>query len=168
MADFESRCLDAFPQWLESLADDARSVVGWLGDDRLGPSARHRLAGAIGYLMRSVGLVQDGIEDLGYLDDACVLRVAAARAVALSGDPEAWDAGLLRLSEAASLVRELLGEDYSRLEADVERLAVEDLGPDFDRDFREWANGYVPPEWRRDPKNLVKLKSFVQHRLPAP
>ena len=168
MADFESRCLDAFPQWLESLADDARSVVGWLGDERLGPPSRQRLAGAVGYLLRSVGLIQDGIEDLGYLDDACVLRVAAARAIALSGDPAAWDAGLLRLSEAALLVRELLGEDYSRLEADVERLAVEDLGGDFTHEFEQWAEHYVPPAWRRDPKNLVKLKSYLEHRLPAP
>jgi hypothetical protein len=168
MADFESRCLDAFPQWLESLADDARSVVGWLGDDRLGPASRQRLAGAVGYLLRSVALIQDGIEDLGYLDDACVLRVAAARAIALSGDPAAWDAGLLRLSEAALLVSELLGEDYPRLEADVERLAVDDVGGDFTRELEQWARSYVPPAWQRDPKNLVKLKSYLQHRLPAP
>jgi uncharacterized membrane protein YkvA (DUF1232 family) len=167
MADSESRCLDAFPEWLKSLADDARSVGAWLGDERLGAPSRQRLAGALSYLLKSVDLIQDGIEDLGYLDDACVLRVAAARAVALSGDPAAWDAGLLRLSEGAELVRELLGEHFSRLQADVERLATENLPDGFARELEQWAGSYAPPAWPRDPKNLVKFKSYVEHRLPA-
>jgi uncharacterized membrane protein YkvA (DUF1232 family) len=167
MADLESRCLDAFPQWLKSLPDDARSLLGWIGDERLGTPSRLRLAGAIRYLLKSVDLIRDGIEDLGYLEDACVLRVAAARAIALSGDPAAWDSGLVRLSEAAELVRELLGEQFSRLEADVERRAVEELGVDFVDELEQWAASYVPPAWQRDPKNLVKLQSYVEHRLAA-
>jgi hypothetical protein len=36
---------------------------------------------------------------------------------------------------------------------------------DFVRDARQWADGYEPPAFARDEKNLVKLKSFMSARL---
>jgi hypothetical protein len=33
------------------------------------------------------------------------------------------------------------------------------------RDARQWADGYEPPAFARDEKNLVKLKSFMSARL---
>jgi hypothetical protein len=166
MADLESRSLDAFPHWLESLAEDARAVGARLGDERLGLPSRQLLGGALGQLLKSVSLIQDGIEGLGYLDDACLLRVAAARAIAVSGDPEAWDARLLDLSEASELVEEFLGDDFARLAAEVDRLAGAALPDDLTRELEAWAASYSPPTWLRDPKNLVKFRSYLAHRLP--
>jgi len=177
MAELESRFLDAFPGWLKQLGDDARALVALIGTPDLPDAARRRVAGALNYLFKSLDLIPDGIEDLGFIDDAFVLRVAA--------DGEGADADstgtLPRLSGEAELVREFLGDDYSRLESYVagldktsargrsvdEILGDETVRSEFVREVKVWADGYAPPSFARDPKNLVKLRSFLTAKLPA-
>jgi uncharacterized membrane protein YkvA (DUF1232 family) len=175
MTDLESRCLDAFPKWLSSLGDDARALISVVESEGAGDGAQRRAAGALNYLFRSLDLIPDGIEDLGFIDDAFVLRVAAARA----GNES--DSTLVRLSGEAALIREFLGDVYGRLEAFVDGLdsvaargrSVSDIVGDarvrgeFAREVRTWADSFSAPSFARDEKNLVKLRAFLGAKLPV-
>jgi uncharacterized membrane protein YkvA (DUF1232 family) len=181
MATLESRCLEAFPNWLGSLADDARSLASLLEAD--GAVAARRAASALNYLVKSLDLIPDGLEDLGFIDDAFVVRAAAAAvkleaAGELSADPTGT---LARLAEEDELVREFLGAEYGRLAKYVAGLEsgsargrsvsaiMSDpaLRADFVREVREWADGYAVPTFTRDQRNLVKLRAFLLAKLPA-
>ena len=184
MTDVQSQCLDAFPQWLRSLADDARAVAAALeGGGFAKETARRQLAGALNYLFKSLDLIPDGIEDLGFIDDAFVFRVAAAAAFGFEPEARGKDANapLERLATDAELIREFLGADAERLERYVAALghgsargrSVDDIVGD-DRvakelfsEVRAWAGGYSAPSFSRDEKNLVKLKAFLAAKLPA-
>ena len=67
MSDVDTRCLDAFPEWLKTLPADVRSLTNRLDDADLSEEARCQLAGAVNYLFRSLDLIPDGIEELGTL-----------------------------------------------------------------------------------------------------
>jgi uncharacterized membrane protein YkvA (DUF1232 family) len=177
MTDLHNRCLDTFPEWLRTLASDATELSELLGSD-LSPDARRFVAGGLNYLFKSLDLIPDGIEDLGFLDDAFVLRVAASHAVRVSG---AKDTPVLaRLTSDAALVSELLGKDYARLERYVEGLTrgaargrtVDEILTDesvrsaFLMELQSWSNGYSAPTFSRDEKNLIKLQSFLSAKLP--
>lgn len=181
MATLESRCLEAFPNWLGSLADDARALASLLEVE--GAMAARHAAAALNYLFKSLDLIPDGLEDLGFIDDAFVVRASAA-AVKLEAPGEllADPSGTLaRLADDAELVREFLGPEYGRLAKYVAGLEsgsargrsvsaiLSDHGAraDFVREVREWADGYAVPTFSRDQRNLVKLRSFMLAKLPA-
>ena len=180
MSNVDSRCLDAFPDWLRSLGEDALSLGAVVADGAQPEARRRTVAGALNYLFKSLDLIPDGIEDLGFLDDAFVFRVAAARALHGGDGADAGDV-LTRLSGDAALLREFLGADYARLEKFVAGLdagaargrTVEDIVTDaavrsaFVSDVKGWSGGYVVPSFGRDAKNLVKLRSFLGAKLPA-
>jgi uncharacterized membrane protein YkvA (DUF1232 family) len=178
MTTLDSRCLEAFPAWLKSLAEDAQKLAALLQQDGASSAAKHAAASALNYLFKSLDLIPDGLEDLGFIDDAFVLRVAAAQVA----ESERDDAGVLsKLSRDAELIGEFLGGDYERLERYVEQLGgssargrsvgqiLEDaaLRADFVREVAEWSAGYASPSFTRDARSLVKLKSFLSTRLPA-
>jgi uncharacterized membrane protein YkvA (DUF1232 family) len=178
MAPLEARCLEAFPAWLKSLAEDAKKLAAVVESPTLPESARKGAATALNYLFKSLDLIPDGLEDLGFVDDAFVFRVAS-RSVA-PGDSAADGTGVLaRLSADAALVEEFLGELSPKLTAYVEGLErakvrgrtaadiVADAGisADFVREVRTWADGYAAPAFLRDEKNLVKLRAFLGSKL---
>jgi uncharacterized membrane protein YkvA (DUF1232 family) len=181
MTELDDRCLDAFPEWLRALGTDARALAEVVNDERLGDAVRRPLAGALNYLFKSLDLIPDGIEDLGFIDDAFVLRVAARTAVGADASAgKLGDGTLARLAEQTALVREFLGDDFSRLERYVSGLhtsvvrgrSVDDiLGDGSTRaelvsDVRSWSESYRAPSFSRDDKNLVKLRSFLSAKLP--
>lgn len=182
MATLESRCLDAFPNWLRSLADDARALASVLEVGGEGAPQR-RSAAALNYLFKSLDLIPDGLEDLGFIDDAFVVR-AAVQALKHESEvafAEDTTGALARLAEEAELVQEFLGNEYERLVKYVERLEQgsargrtvatilvdASLRADFVREVREWADGYAVPTFTRDERNLVKLRAFLLAKLPA-
>ena len=177
MNDLHNRCLDTFPEWLRTLAADASELSELLGAEASDETRRY-VAGGLNYLFKSLDLIPDGIEDLGYLDDAFVLRVAASLA---SQAPGAKDVAVLsRLGGEAALVQELLGKDYARLERYVrgltrgaargrtvdEILGDESVRSAFLMELSSWSNGYAAPTFSRDEKNLIKLQSFLGAKLP--
>jgi len=178
MTTLDSRCLDAFPAWLKSLAEDAQKLAALLDDDGTSAPAKRAAACALNYLFKSLDLIPDGLEDLGFIDDAFVLRVAAAGV----GETERDGGGVLgKLAQDAELIGEFLGSDYERLERYVEQLGgssargrtvaqiLEDAAvrADLVREVAEWSGGYASPSFTRDARSLVKLKSFLSTRLPA-
>lgn len=176
MTELDSRCLEAFPTWLRTLGEDARALAALVEADSTPAAVRRNAAAALNYLFKSLDLIPDGIEDLGFIDDAFVFRVAALGAASGGGA----DAVVARLSQEAGLIREFLGDDFARLEAYVAGLGgaasrgrtVDDILGDpavlgeFVREVRAWADGYKEPAFQRDAKNLVKLKSFLSAKLP--
>ena len=87
MSDTDTKCLETFPEWLKSLSSDAQDLSKAVGNQDAPEAVRRYAAAGLNYLFKSLDLIPDGIEDLGYLDDAFVLRVAASLAV--SEDPAA-------------------------------------------------------------------------------
>lgn len=178
MTSLDSRCLDAFPLWLKSLGSDALKLAALVEKRDLPEALRRGSASALNYLFKSLDLIPDGLEDLGFVDDAFVFRVAT-RAV------PAADAGLdpsgtvSRLAAEAALVEEFLGDVYPRLSSFVSGLgdssvrgrsvaaivSDETLALDLVRDVRQWAESYQSPAFHRDDKNLVKLRSFLAAKL---
>jgi uncharacterized membrane protein YkvA (DUF1232 family) len=181
MTELETRCLDAFPNWLRTLGDEARALSALVEQPDLDPRLRRAAVGALNYLFRSLDLIPDGIEDLGFIDDAFVVR--AAMAGVGEADLRSADASgtANRLTEEAKLVAEFLEADYERLKTFVAGLdktsargrSVDDILGDgavmagFVREVRAWADSYAPPTFSRDEKNLVKLKSFLRTKLPS-
>ncbi|MBN2192190.1 MAG: DUF1232 domain-containing protein [Polyangiaceae bacterium] len=183
MTDPDVRYLDAFPEWLLGLGVDARALADVVEREDLPDAVRRQCAVALNYLFKSVDLIPDGIEDLGYIDDAFVCRVAAVGA--LESSPKARglieDDTLARLAADAQLVREFLGDDYGRLVVYIRALEsvsvrgrnVDDLFRDEEAraglvsEARAWAAAYRPPTFARDTKNLVKLRAFLNAKLPV-
>jgi uncharacterized membrane protein YkvA (DUF1232 family) len=177
MNDLHNRCLDTFPEWLRTLSSDATELSELLGSE-LPIEARRYVAGGLNYLFKSLDLIPDGIEDLGFLDDAFVVRVAASQAVKLEGVKET--PVLSRLANEAALVSELLGKDYARLVRYVDGLTqgaargrtVDEILTDesvrsaFLMELQSWSAGYAAPTFSRDEKNLIKLQSFLGAKLP--
>ncbi len=176
----QARFLELFPSWLAALGTDAAALGEIVSGDGPEPVRRYVIAG-LNYLFKSLDLIPDGIDDLGFMDDAFVLRVAAA--LALAEHPQALAIGtavLGRLAEDAKAVREFLGDDYGRLEFYVRNLkkgaargrTVEDIMSDaavrgaFTGEVLGWAQSYEAPSFTRDPKTLVKLKAFLSAKLP--
>jgi len=183
MTELETRCLEAFPQWLRMLGQDATALAQLLSADSLPQVAKKYVAGGLNYLFKSLDLIPDGIEELGFLDDAFVLRIASR--LALADAPQAREADLSgtlsRLSGEAPLIDELLAQSAARLERFVRELTkgaargrtVAEILQDpavlrtFVAEVHSWAKSYTPPSFRRDEKNLIKLKAFLGTKLPA-
>lgn len=180
MEELDARCLEAFPGWLRSLNADALALVQLIEEERGNEAARRHLAGSLNYLFKSLDLIPDGIEDLGFIDDAFVFRVAAW--LALADDPAlgSGDVPVARMAGDATLIQEFLGEDYARLDTYVralgdvsargrnvdEVLATPESRAEIGREVRTWADAYTAPSFNRDEKTLVKLRAFLSAKLP--
>jgi uncharacterized membrane protein YkvA (DUF1232 family) len=170
------RFLDIFPEWLRSLGPDAAelgSVVSGGGSE----TVRRYVTAGLNYIFKSLDLIPDGIDDIGFMDDAFVLRVACALACAEDASAKSGVVG--RLSEQDAMVREFLGPDYERLERYVKQLprgaargrTVDDILRDasvcgaFVSEVTAWAKEYQVPAFTRDPKTLIKLRAFLGAKL---
>lgn len=168
--------LDAFPNWLKTLAPDVEEFAALLRSDTVPESSKQFIAGGINYLFKSLDLIPDGIENLGYIDDAFVLRIASVQVV-----NDGVKSGVVRrFAEEAKIVNDFLAEDYIRLEKYVHNLTRgaargrtvdEILGDPRVRDsllgdVTSWVAGYQIPTFHRDEKTLVKLRAFLDSKLP--
>jgi uncharacterized membrane protein YkvA (DUF1232 family) len=178
MAELESHCLELFPSFLRSLHEDALALAVLLEDESVDERVQRRAAGALNYLFRSLDLIPDGIEDLGFIDDAFILRTAMVEvADAAPADDESI---VRRLAAEAKVIEEFMGSAFSRLVAYVDTLeqsvargrSVDQIMQDtavraeFVREVKAWCEGFVPPTFSRDEKNLVKIRAFLDAKLP--
>ncbi len=182
MSDAELSYLDRFPAWLRSLGEDAERLGQIGANPELQDGARQALVAGVNYLFKSLDLVPDGIDDVGYLDDAFVLRVAAQQALREGGGhvPDEQLRVLHRLAQDAEVVETFLGADFVRLATYVKGLgkitargrSVADILHDaqvaaaFLSDLRGFAEAYSAPNFTREDKNLVKLRAFFDAKLP--
>lgn len=183
MNDINAKCLEVFPEWLKSLGADVKVIQESLGVDGQSEEVRKQLAGGINYLFKSLDLVPDGIDDIGYLDDAFVLRLAAKGAVnsGLADMDGELKAQLEQLAADSGLVKELLGDDlFARFEKYCQALAdgsargrtVEEILSDaatakeFAAETVNFIEEYETPGFSSDEKNIIKLKAFMDAKLP--
>lgn len=182
MSETESKYLDTFPDWLRSLAEDAETMGQLLEVDSVPKDAKEAITGGLNYLFKSLDLIPDGIDDIGYLDDAFVLRVSADLAARenLGDVDEGKLERLSALSGDCDTIKEFLEEDYERLEGYVKGLrkgaargrAVSDILEDdsilkeFLSDVEGFAKSYESPSFAREEKNLIKLRAFFDAKLP--
>lgn len=175
MSDLNTRCLEAFGTWLGNLAEDTRSVADAVENEELAAEVRRPLAAGLNYLFKSLDLIDDGIEGIGFLDDALVLRAAAVRAGAdapesikkLAAENEISAEFLDDLNPRFTRFVEALDGGSVRgrsVEAVVTDAAVRD---DLLGDVRGWASRYARPHFAADEKHLIKLRSFLAAKLPA-
>ncbi len=178
MNEVDTRCLDLFPKWLESLGRDVQLTSEAVEDEVTPAEARAWLLGALNYLFKSLDLIPDGIEDLGFIDDAFVLRMCISRAVR---DGLAGSERLADLADEVSVIEQFLDADFPRLEAFVGALpeaavhgnTVADLIADDDAcrqllmAVAGFARQYQAPGFAPEEKNLIKLRSFMSTKLPA-
>jgi hypothetical protein len=171
-----TRYLDMFPSWLRTLGEDAGALGPLVSADGSDEVKRY-VASGLNYIFKSLDLIPDGIDDLGFCDDAFVIRVAAS--LACEADPAAKDGVLGRLAEDAKAVEDFLGDDYARLVTYVKGLrkgaargrTVEDIMTDasartaFQHEVAAWATEYQVPSFTRDVKTLIKLKAFLSAKL---
>jgi uncharacterized membrane protein YkvA (DUF1232 family) len=172
----DARYLDIFPNWLKSLGSDAAALGQVVASDAPEGVRRYVTAG-LNYIFKSLDLIPDGIDDLGFLDDAFVLRVAAA--LACADDPSAKNGVVGRLADEDKDVRGFLANDYERLERYVKQLpkgaargrTVDDILTDesvrttFVNEVKAWSADYQVPSFARDAKTLIKLRAFLSAKL---
>jgi hypothetical protein len=168
--------LDVFPDWLRSLGDDAAALAGVV-TSRSNDEVGRFVAGGLNYIFKSLDLIPDGIDDLGFCDDAFVIRVAAA--LACEADASARDGVLGRLADEAKHVETFLEADYVKLVAYVKELrkgaargrTVDEIANDsavrssFVHEINAWAKEYTVPPFTRDVKTLIKLRAFLTAKL---
>ncbi len=183
MAELAVRCMDAFGTWLTSLADDAVALSMLLENpSKLPASAQRHLIFGLNYICKSLDIIPDGVEDLGYLDDAFVLRMTVRHALDELVDPGAVEGSqvLVRLADDAHLIQESMPEHHARFVKFVRQMdrgtalgrTVDDvLTHDEARagliaDIATWAKGYQAPTFSKDERVLIKLQAFFAARLP--
>ena len=183
MSDLNDKCLDTFPVWLRSLGEDVETVLNVARADGLNDDIKSQLVAGINYLFKSLDLIPDGIDDIGYLDDAFVLRVAAN--IVITGDlgaaGEDATAALKALADQNGVVKDFLGDEtYNRLNRytkDLRKSAArgrsvreivgsDDVWREFASEVKTFARSYESPSFSREEKNLIKLKAFFDAKLP--
>jgi uncharacterized membrane protein YkvA (DUF1232 family) len=178
----EPNFLERFSTWLRDLAQEAESLASLIETGSVPESARLSLVAAVNYVFKSLDLIPDGIDDIGYLDDAFVLRVSAELAVQEDLPELAPDKlqVLRRLATEAEVVREFLGKDFARLYDYVKGLRkgsargrpCTDIVRDdamraaFLQDLRNFCRAYEPPRFAQEEKSLLKLRAFFDAKLP--
>jgi len=173
----DARYLELFPQWLRSLGEDAAAVGRLFPSVAADDAATRSLVAGVNYIFKSLDLIPDGVDDLGFMDDAFVVRVACALAV--TARPDLKQGVIERLADDARAVQDFLGPDYSRLETYTVGLrkggargrSVEEIATDLEvratflNELREWSTTYQAPSFTRDPQTLAKLRAFLSAKL---
>jgi uncharacterized membrane protein YkvA (DUF1232 family) len=182
MTDINAKCLEVFPNWLRTLDEDVQTLLDVLKNPAAGAEARKSLAGGVNYLFKSLDLIPDGIDDIGYLDDAFVMRLAAKNAI----DADMGNVGdaitrLGRLANDSEFIKEFLENDlYNRLEKYVRDLRkgaargrtvdeiIENEGVlgELVSEVGIFVKEYKSPGFSKDEKNLIKLRAFLEAKLP--
>jgi uncharacterized membrane protein YkvA (DUF1232 family) len=171
-----ARRIELFSLWLKTLPADVRSMSSLLGPKEL-EGTRTYVAAGITYLTRNLDLIPDGIEGIGYLDDAFVLRTAAALAVESVG--VGAPAALRRLAQDNAEVESFMGPDYGRFRTYVGGLrehvtkgrtvaqvaSDHALAKSLAQEALDWCADYKESVLAKDEAQLDRLRTFLHSKL---
>jgi uncharacterized membrane protein YkvA (DUF1232 family) len=183
MSAIDDKCLDIFPGWLNALGDDILTLLQAAEVRSVPETARLALIGGMNYVFKSLDLVPDGIDEIGYLDDAFVVRVAAGIAAQekLEALPGEALVALEKLARDVDTIKEFLGPQlHKRFDVYVQRLARgaargravadiasnEEVFKEFASDVRSFSKGYQKPSFSKDRRSLIKMRAFFEAKLP--
>jgi uncharacterized membrane protein YkvA (DUF1232 family) len=165
--------------WVDRYAEDATAVLTVLGDATVPPAARRHLAGALNYVLELLDMFPDHYLGLGVADDAMVLRLASARAVAEG----ATHPGLATLADDAAEARGLfpsLAEPLDRFVAALPdrevhgRTADRILGDpmvraafeaEMRREIKRHKPGQVGTQFPNPRQVVEELEKMMRHAL---
>ncbi len=177
----DSELLQTFSGWLRGMGDDVLGLARVLEAEQAPGSARQVCAESLGYLLRSLELIPEGLEDLGYLDAAFAVRVLCQGALQRDSDLGAAEGGerLARLAAEADVVAEFLGDGFEPLReivfspraTSLHGLGADELLADSElrlaalSEVRSWVENYGAPKLGDGQEELVKIRSFFRTRL---
>jgi hypothetical protein len=181
VAPSDASCLRTFSSWLEGMPAEVSALCDVLESDGQSPrvpeECRRASAESLAHLMRSIELIPDGVEALGYLENLFAFRAIMREA---SSGLEAADETSSRLAAEAELVAGFLGDDFARLREAAqsrEQLRVGQRASDLLEDperrsaavaqLRAWAGAYRAPELAPTEAEALKLRSFLRVRLQS-
>lgn len=170
-----SALLENFRSWLVRLPKDVELLSSVLEGETVSRDDKVKLAAGLNYLLKSIDLIDDGIAGLGLLDDAFVLRLAVGR---LSSEAPSELSELRAESEVAV---EFLGDLRGRFDAflvSLEETRVRGRSPaeiaddptiasELISELRSFAHRYECPAFANEPSSLVKLRAFLNAKLPT-
>jgi len=181
MTPSDATCLETFSRWLADMPGEVTALCDVLEAPLESPSepepCRRASAESLAHLIRSIELIPDGVEALGYLENLFAFR-AIMRAAA-GGTDSLTDETSRRLAAESELVAEFLGDDFGRLREATERAReltrdgqrASDLLDDVERrsaaiaQLRAWASAYRAPELAQTEAEALKVRSFLRVRL---
>jgi hypothetical protein len=179
----DASCLQTFSRWLEGMPAEVTALCEVLEstpETRGVPEeCRRASAESLAHLIRSIELIPDGVEALGYLENLFAFR-AIMREAAAGLDASADDTSR-RLAAEAELVAGFLGDDFGRLREATQRARehtragqrASDLLDDAERRraaverLKAWAGAYRAPELASTEAEALKLRSFLRVRLAS-
>lgn len=154
--------VDAIKGWLSTYREDVIQLRDVMLSDAPSPRARQVLAGVLSYQLRKMDVAPDWVPEIGFVDDAMVLRAGAAvfkanNALALPPDQEQV---IERLHQQNQTVEAILGERYEALYDRVRGL------------MERRIHGRTPEEILDDPQRrtsfLKELEGFLErYQVPA-
>lgn len=173
--------LETFSRWLEQLPSDVTALCDTLVRAETPDALRRASADIVSHLHRSLELIPEGLEALGYVDHAFVARALARDAVSshAEADAEAAAPELSRLASEADLVIDFLGADFGSFLEGVRRAhaapawreSADALLEDEERrasvleEVRAWVRDYSAPALGRGEEGLLVLQSFMRTRV---
>lgn len=181
MAPSDTSCLETFSRWLAEMPGEVTALCDVLESPLESPSVpepcRRASAESLAHLIRSIEIIPDGVEALGYLENLFAFRTIMRDATA--GADAAADETSRRLAAESELVAEFLGDDFGRLREATERAREQtrdgqrasDLLDDAERrsaavaQLRAWASAYRAPELAPTEAEALKVRSFLRVRL---
>lgn len=183
MEPIKEKSLEIFPTWLGSLADDIRYYLSLIEDLSLNQDFKERLISGVNYIFKSMDLIPDGIDDIGYLDDCFVIRIVAYNIVEEKKDSltEEKYSNLKKLHQECQIIQEFLGENlWKRLSnyvAGLKDFSVRGRTPEevltdqnnynqFESEVNAFINSYNKPSFERSEKTLIKFTAFMDAKLP--
>lgn len=103
--------IDRMRGWIDTFTEDVAAVKKIVESEKAPAEARVQAAAALNYLVTRMDLIPDWEETCGVVDDAMILRVAAAIAADKGlGDLDSAASGTVgRLANEAEIVSEFLG-----------------------------------------------------------
>jgi uncharacterized membrane protein YkvA (DUF1232 family) len=113
-----------FAEWTETLPADVWTIFGLVETDKIAQQGRRLLAGSLSYILTTLDLIPDH-EKAGAIDDALVIRLAAALASEHAAEASVGDsAKLSRLANDEDTIKAALGEaTFAKLRRYVVALA---------------------------------------------
>jgi hypothetical protein len=163
--------LTAFSEWLRGMGGEVLRLCGELERQELPDEVRRASAESLAYLLHTVPLIPDGVEELGYLDVLFRTRAICARGA--GAEPTGSVAAIGR---EASRVRRFLGDDFERFVAagelprGVRGATISQIMNEPEAragvaaEARAWASEYIAPELRGGDEELVKIRAFMRTR----
>lgn len=173
--------VDLFNEWINTLADDAKTLRAALEAGETPREAKRLLVGGLSYLLRKIDIVPDYLTGVGLVDDAAVLRVAAGLAASSGlGDLDVELAGKVEaLGASTKPLASYLGDLYGKFEGFVKKMPDEvvrartadkvlddkEAHLQFLRELNDEIDSYSPQTITDPDRALRELKSFFKAKL---